>query len=70
MTQENYIREKLNEIIDNIRTAENSAYGEDDYLHLFNYTTEEEFQEIKSMLEVMVKYSERLQEIQDDCYGR
>ena len=70
MTQENYIREKLNEIIDNIRTEENSVYGETDYLHLFNHTTEQEFQEIKSMLEVMVKYSERLIEIQDDCYGR
>lgn len=70
MSQENYIREKLNEIIDNIRTEDNSVYGEPDYLHLFNYTTEEEFQEIKAMLEVMVKYSERLIEIQDDCYGR
>ena len=71
MTNENYLREKFNQIIDNIRTEENTVcYGESDYLHLFNYCTSEEYQEVKMMVDTMLKYSERLIEIQDDCYGR
>ena len=71
MTNENYLREKFNQIKDNIRTEDHYGnYEDSDYLHLFNYCTEEEFKEVKMMVDIMLKCSERLLEIQDDCYGR
>lgn len=66
---EDFVRNCFDEINSLTLTNNTDEYSED-YLHLFNSVTSEENQEIHKLLSNIMVSLQRLQEIQDDCYGR
>ncbi len=66
---EEYVRQNLDEINELSKTDSTDCYS-DDYLRLLNHCTTEEENEIKEILKDVKIKLERIQEIQDDCYGR
>ena len=66
---ENFIRDKFN-IINSLTITSDINEDIDDYLRLFNFLTMTEEEEIKFLLEAIIKNLERIVVIQDDCYSR
>lgn len=69
-TPEEYVRDYSYTLIDFLRTNNLFEYGQDDYLYVLNQVTDEEFEEIKNLLSTIEKSLDRINEIQEDCYGR
>ena len=70
MNLENIVRHEFNDLIDYMRTTDNSLECEDDYLRLLNHTTSEEEKEVIESLKTIRKHLERISDIQDDCFSR
>lgn len=66
---EDFIRNVFDEI-HSITATDNTDDYCDDYLHYFNRVTPEENQEVHNLLSTIMVSLQRLQEIQDDCWGR
>lgn len=66
---EEFVRQNLDEIHSLSETDNSNPYS-DDYLRLLNHCQLEEEKEIREIIKNIIIGLERIQEIQDDCYGR
>lgn len=65
---EEFVRTSFNEIHELTITNNTNEY-EQDYLHLLNHCKTEEELEIRDILKNIIIGLERIQEIQNDCFG-
>lgn len=66
---EDFVRNSFDEI-NSLTLTNNTDEYSDDYLYFFNQVTTEENQEIHKLLSNIMVSIQRLQEIQNDCWGR
>ncbi len=66
---EDFVRKCFDDI-NSLTITNNTDEYSDDYLHHFNYVTTEENQEVHKLLSNIMISLQRLQEIQNDCWGR
>lgn len=66
---EDFVRNSFDEI-NSLTLTNNTDEYSDDYLYFFNQVTTEENQEVHKLLSNIVVSLQRLQEIQNDCWGR
>ena len=66
---EDFVRKCFDEI-NSLTLTDNTDEYSDDYLHYFNRVTSEENQEVHKLLSNIMISLQRLQEIQNDCWGR
>lgn len=66
---EDFVRNCFDEI-NSLTLTDNTDECHDDYLHYFNHVTTEENQEVHKLLSNIMISLQRLQEIQNDCWGR
>lgn len=66
---EDFVRNSFDEI-NSLTLTNNTDEYSDDYLYFFNQVTTEENQEVHKLLSNIMVSLQRLQEIQNDCWGR
>ena len=66
---EDFVRKCFDDI-NSLTITNNTDEYSDDYLHHFNHVTSEENQEVHKLLSNIMISLQRLQEIQNDCWGR